>query len=169
MMVTVHSLPVVSIDPLVNDSVCNTSGLLTLPSATPLGGTFFGTGVTGNEFDPASAGIGNHFVYYTYTDSNGCFGVDTVSIYVLNCTGIEENANNNIILFPNPFESRLEISSAYMIDKINLFDLNGRLITCIEEPKNRYILQLAHLNSGSYIIEMISGNASIKALVTKSN
>ena len=169
MMVTVHSLPVVSIDPLVNDSVCNTSGLLTLPSATPLGGTFFGTGVTGNEFDPASAGIGDHFVYYTYTDSNGCFGVDTVSIYVLNCTGIEENANNNIILFPNPFESRLEISSAYMIDKINLFDLNGRLITCIEEPKNRYILQLAHLNSGSYIIEMISGNASIKALVTKSN
>ncbi len=169
MIVTVHSLPVVSIEPLVNDSICNTSGLLTLPSATPLGGTFFGTGVTGNEFDPASAGIGNHFVYYTYTDSNGCFGVDTVSIYVLNCTGIEENANNNIILFPNPFESRLEISSAYMIDKINLFDLNGRLITCIEEPKNRYLLQLAHLNSGSYIIEMISGNASLKALVTKSN
>lgn len=40
--------------------------------ATPAGGTFSGIGVTGNNFNPATAGIGNHIVTYNFTDNNNC-------------------------------------------------------------------------------------------------
>ena len=39
-------------------------------TATPVGGTFSGLGVTGNQFDPTPA-IGTNIVSYTYTQS-GC-------------------------------------------------------------------------------------------------
>jgi len=51
--------------------LCEDAGTQTL-SASPTGGTFSGTGVSGNSFDPASAGVGSHIVTYTFTDGNGC-------------------------------------------------------------------------------------------------
>lgn len=38
----------------------------------PAGGTFSGNGVSGNTFNPAVAGPGNHFIYYSVSDSTGC-------------------------------------------------------------------------------------------------
>lgn len=50
-------------------------------SATPIGGTWSGYGVTGNTFDPVAAGIGSHIVKYTY--SNGyCDNEESVSVDV---------------------------------------------------------------------------------------
>ncbi|GIV34153.1 MAG: hypothetical protein KatS3mg031_1688 [Chitinophagales bacterium] len=41
--------------------------------ASPFGGTFSGPGVTGNQFDPAAAGVGGPYVItYTFTDTIGC-------------------------------------------------------------------------------------------------
>ncbi|MEM9144033.1 MAG: gliding motility-associated C-terminal domain-containing protein, partial [Bacteroidota bacterium] len=50
--------------------------------ASPAGGTFSGTAVTGNSFDPAVAGIGTHTLTYSYTDGNGCTNTDMTSIIV---------------------------------------------------------------------------------------
>ncbi len=41
-------------------------------SGSPSGGTFSGTGITGNTFDPAAAGPGTHSITYTYTNTHGC-------------------------------------------------------------------------------------------------
>ncbi len=43
-------------------TLCENAGLLPLTSATPSGGTYTGTGVTGNDFDPMAAGVGTHTV-----------------------------------------------------------------------------------------------------------
>ncbi|GEM_PF-4649469 len=45
-------------------NLCVNGGSVVL-SATPAGGTFTGTGLTGNVFDPQSAGLGNHTITYT--------------------------------------------------------------------------------------------------------
>jgi len=52
-------------------SYCENGAAVTL-QALPTGGTFSGTGVTGNTFEPASAGVGTHTLSYTYTDNAGC-------------------------------------------------------------------------------------------------
>jgi gliding motility-associated-like protein len=40
--------------------------------ASPSGGVFTGAGISGNQFDPGAAGIGNHTILYKYTANNGC-------------------------------------------------------------------------------------------------
>ena len=59
---------------------CVSSGLVAL-SGTPAGGTFTGPGVTGTNFNPATAGIGTHTINYYYT-SGGCTGSATTNIIV---------------------------------------------------------------------------------------
>lgn len=60
---------------------CSGDAAVTL-TGTPAGGTFSGTGISGNSFDPAAAGIGGPYtITYTYTDPQaGCTAtVDTVT------------------------------------------------------------------------------------------
>ncbi len=47
-------------------------------SATPLGGTFIGAGISGTTFTPAMAGPGNHSIVYQFIDTNNCINTDTV-------------------------------------------------------------------------------------------
>ena len=52
--------------------------------ATPLEGTFSGTGVTDSIFDPNIAGVGTHVItYQTLIDRFGCDNKDTIHIQVL--------------------------------------------------------------------------------------
>ncbi|NVK27394.1 MAG: PKD domain-containing protein [Flavobacteriia bacterium] len=48
----------------------------------PLGGVFYGNGVNGQVFSASAAGTGQHWVYYSYNDTAGCEGIDSVSILV---------------------------------------------------------------------------------------
>ncbi|HTO36941.1 MAG TPA: gliding motility-associated C-terminal domain-containing protein, partial [Brumimicrobium sp.] len=77
--VTVNALPVVSIDPVAD--LCINNDLITL-SGNPVGGTFSGVGINGNNFDPSIAGIGTHIITYDYTDGNGCENSSTTTIVV---------------------------------------------------------------------------------------
>lgn len=76
--ITVNGLPVVSAGTY--PSQCAKGSLLTL-SGSPAGGTFSGTGVTGNTFDPA-AGAGTYTITYTYTNANGCTNSNSTNILV---------------------------------------------------------------------------------------
>ncbi|MFQ3576298.1 MAG: hypothetical protein SNJ77_07680, partial [Cytophagales bacterium] len=77
--ITVNPLPLVSIDPI--SSLCVNSLSVTL-TASPLGGTFSGAGVSGNQFTPSAAGVGNHIITYTFTDGNGCTNSSSTSVTV---------------------------------------------------------------------------------------
>jgi PKD repeat protein len=79
--VTVIPVPVVSITP-VGTVYINTQPV-TL-RATPVGGTFSGSGVTAGVFDPNTAGVGTHIIkYQTYADIFGCYAEDTIHIQVI--------------------------------------------------------------------------------------
>lgn len=78
--VTVNPLPVITFSNI-NSGYCIDNGLVAL-SATPAGGTFSGTYVSSSNFDPQSAGVGTHYVSYSYTDNNGCFNSDSIAITV---------------------------------------------------------------------------------------
>jgi len=77
----VQTLPVVSIFGL-SPMYCINSSPITL-TANPPGGTFSGSGVTGNQFDPDSAGgNGTYLIKYIYTDSLGCVGASSTNVTV---------------------------------------------------------------------------------------
>ena len=61
-------------------------GLITIP-VTPEGGTFSGPGMTGNQFDPEAAGIGDHVINYTVTLPCGTIS-DDITLFVVDCCPI---------------------------------------------------------------------------------
>ncbi len=65
--ITVNPLPTITFNPVAD--VCQNSGTVNLV-ATPAGGTFTGTNVTGNSFNPTT--IGTFTITYDFTDGNGC-------------------------------------------------------------------------------------------------
>lgn len=53
----------------------------------PSGGSYSGTGVSGNNFNPSNAGLGLKNLSYSYTDGNGCNGIANSSTIVFDTTG----------------------------------------------------------------------------------
>jgi len=106
---TVNALPIISFTGL-NTNYCvndNSTDLVGNPS----GGTFSGTGISGANFNPTTAGTGNFDIVYSYTDGNGCTNSDTNSTIVnalpsisfsgLDATYCENNANDTLIGLPS--------------------------------------------------------------------
>src|SRR6185369_2788000 len=75
-----------SITPVVPQCVENSSPV-TL-TGNPAGGTFSGTGVTGNQFNPAAAGVGTWTVTYSVTNTLGCTATATTKITVQRCSQV---------------------------------------------------------------------------------
>jgi RHS repeat-associated protein len=89
-----------------NQSACISSSSFSL-SASPSGGTWSGTGVSGNNFNPSLAGAGNHTLIYTYTDqSTGCTNSASKVITVGPTVSVNNmyscNTNNAFSLFASP-------------------------------------------------------------------
>ena len=64
------------------DTLCQESAPVTLTAHDP-GGRWSGTGVTGNTFDPAAAGAGNHVIRYDITNASGCSDYDQITVTVV--------------------------------------------------------------------------------------
>ncbi len=60
---------------------CIDASAVTL-TGTPSGGTFSGTGISGNTFDPALAGVGTFTITYDYDDGGACFYTTTLPVTV---------------------------------------------------------------------------------------
>jgi hypothetical protein len=90
---TVNPLPAVTLSSF--NSVCNTSAPFTLTGGSPIGGTYVGTGVSSNVFNPSTAGTGSFVISYFYTTPAGCSANDTSIIVVTNCSSCTNVATAN--------------------------------------------------------------------------
>ena len=75
-VLTVNPLPTVSCGTF--PTACDIDPLIPLVGSPP-GGTWSGTGVTGDDFDPS---VGTQLLSYSFTDGNGCSNTCTVTIAV---------------------------------------------------------------------------------------
>lgn len=89
---TVNALPNLSVSGL-SASYCTSDPSVSL-TGSPSGGQFSGSGVSGNSFNPASAGAGTHTITYNYTDGNGCSNSTTLTTTVN--TAPVANAGTNV-------------------------------------------------------------------------
>lgn len=94
--VTVNDLPTVDAGTLLEGCISDLS--LVLSGESPAGGTWSGITVTGNIFNPSSAGIGDHIITYTYTNGNGCTNSDPRTVRVNALPLVEAGTNINICI-----------------------------------------------------------------------
>ncbi|MFT5386817.1 MAG: hypothetical protein ACI81W_004235, partial [Saprospiraceae bacterium] len=70
-VIFVEELPIITV-PL-GDDFCEDASIISLSAATPIGGTWQGNGIQGNNFNPQIAGVGIHALTYYYTNPmTGC-------------------------------------------------------------------------------------------------
>ena len=66
-------------------------------------------------------------------------------------------------IYPNPANNVLNIVSYTVgIDKINIYNLNGQLVLNKEVNNNQKTLNISSLESGIYIVDILSENTSVK-------
>jgi large repetitive protein len=98
----VNALPTVNAN---DTSYCNTPGLVKLPLAQPLNGTWSGTGLNNNQFSPEQAGgVGNYTLIYTFTDQNNCKSSDSARISVVSPQTIDAGADSSFCISTKPFD-----------------------------------------------------------------
>ncbi|MCX6273813.1 MAG: T9SS type A sorting domain-containing protein [Bacteroidetes bacterium] len=152
------------------DSICSVSSPVTL-SGNPSGGTFTGSGIVGNIFNPSLAALGNNTITYTFVDSLGCSWPISHIVNVSICTGIEEisRANQFISAYPNPAGNSTTILY-YSGDRenfsITLIDLVGRTILENEgismKGNNTQLISLDKLSKGIYTLRLSIGERVLK-------
>ncbi len=135
-------------------------------TGTPSNGTWSGTGVSGNQFDP-SVGAGSYSPLYTYTDANGCTGTAGVTIVVSECTGITENNSGSLMtLYPNPNNGQFNIVFAADVADVivEITDVEGRTVqtqqlnSVVAGTNN--IISMENAANGFYIVKVIANGSS---------
>src|SRR5690606_14560951 len=77
--IEVNPAPMVSVTP--PGDFCEDAPAVVI-SASPPGGVWTGPVGPNGEFDPASAGPGNHSITYTFTNAFGCEDMETINVQV---------------------------------------------------------------------------------------
>jgi PKD repeat protein len=147
--ITVNPLPTVTLANFT--TVCDTDGSFALTGGTPTGGSYSGTGVTNNNFNPSTAGAGTYTITYTATQ-NGCSNTATNTIQVDACAGIDEVLSNLVVIYPNPTGGMLTVKDI-PLDKViemELIDAAGRKVETWKLTNSVFNVDLSNYASGSY-------------------
>lgn len=130
------------------DTVCAQGLSQALPLSIPPGGIYFGTGVFEDSFDPNLAGVGEHMIYYQYTNNDGCTSLDSTKIWVENCLSLTESDQYYCYVYPNPSIESITVISSNFIESIDIYNMLGSKLIFSTQNK----IDLSSLSSGNYII-----------------
>lgn len=157
--ITVNAAPIVSLAS--QPTVCSDIAAFALSGGNPSGGIFSGAGVNAGNFNPATAGVGTHNVFYAYTSPEGCTATANQPLVVNNCAGIEDvNAANNLLIYPSPTKDILFIdfeTSSFSKANIQLLALDGKIVyqkTMELGTKFNHQIETNTLPNGIYLIKI---------------
>lgn len=154
----VVSLPNVTLNSFVTDTLCFNHDQVDLPMGTPFGGSYSGIGVNTDSFDPIVSGVGEFEVLYLYQDLNGCENSDTTKIFVSLCSDINEGFNDlGIKIYPNPNDGFFLIEAPKELSKkfsIKIIDNNSKSIFETKLPIDGYktLIDIREESNGVYFL-----------------
>ena len=151
---------------LTEDTWCDNGGNLDL-SAFPEGGVFSGDGVSGSEYIPTIGTEEQVEITYTFTNESGCTSQAVQSLFVDNCSGVDESESMSFDLFPNPAEDCIKITTnaqgAYAVMIVNA---HGQLVRSLALSSPMSAIDITDLSSGVYeLVLMQNGRKVTKRFV----
>jgi hypothetical protein len=151
------------------DTICLNGGMIGL-TASPAGGIFNGPGVSGNQLDPLTAGIGNHGIHYSYTDTNNCIYSIVDSVFIDVCNAINVFNTGALRCWPDPATDELFISTAQAgLLQIEITGSNGAVVRTQTVASNNGMIRLdvALLSPGIYFVKVENGTTVERARFIK--
>ncbi len=167
--VTVNALPTVTLT-LPVSMLCVYNSATTLSGGAPAGGSYSGTGVSGGNFDPASAGLGNQTVTYDYTDANGCANSATDNILVDECLGINEFSQEGLVAYPNPGKGVFTVSmdEKNQLTDLKVVDLQGKIMDAgLTIQGTEVSIDLTKASNGVYLLQALSNGEPVSVRLVK--
>lgn len=137
----------------------------------PIGGDATGTGVSGGFFNPMAAGIGTHFVYYTYSNLDGCIAVDSLKLTVVDCLGLNDDELKNITVYPNPADNLTTIDFGRNLEGKYQLQITNEIGKVVYQSdfifQNKLEIDLEKFSPGTYILTLFNIDGSEIKVVSK--
>jgi PKD repeat protein len=164
-VITVHALPNVSfVEP---NMACLDWTPYVIQGGIPFGGSYSGTGLTANVFNPSAAGIGSHEITYTYTDVNSCTNTAIATLVVDDCAGLSSLESEVLYLYPNPSSGIMKFSVVQEnLISIQVFDEAGRIVKFLQPNSSVNEISLSELADGLYTVIINRGESQLIQKVT---
>ena len=133
----------------------------TMMTGNPPGGAFSGPGVSGTNFNPATAGPGTHNITYTFTDANGCQGTTSFTVTVNNPLAIQGPTDEpyQALIYPNPSSGDVLMQLYTLkpgICTLDILDITGRQLqtsqSFIQSGANQIPFKIDH--AGIYLVRL---------------
>lgn len=127
--------------------------------------------VYGNQNDQIEFKIYDHRSgkIHSVSNENMLFSINGITgnpaePYILNMTGevsIDEFAIDNLKVYPNPAKEVVVIAYSNEIQKIELFDAQGRVLKTIETPSTEIRMSIDELSGGIYFVKIYTNDSCI--------
>jgi len=170
-IVAVNSLPGVDLGP--DDTICfdspyNPDSIIL--DATCPGCTYFWMDATTDSVYlviGSVVGLGPHLYFVIVTDINGCQNTDSVTITVIDDSGIEDMVNNDIDInvFPNPNNGTFYVSIDGLTNNtfdLVIFNVNKQVVfkKKLKNNSGKYNKQIniSDFSKGIYYLKLVDGN-----------
>lgn len=128
---------------------------------TPIGGTSL----------PNTTPLTDNNTYFAAQSSGGCESRNTLTNRLAVTTLLVLNADQfsakEIQIKPNPVLDVVQIESSVLVEKVQLFSLDGREILSESNPFKSTSLDLSHLNSGVYFITLSAKTGKVTQKIIK--
>lgn len=151
--VTINALPAVTLGNFTD--VCVYNPAFALSGGTPAGGSYSGTGVSGGNFNPATAGVGTETITYSYTDgTTTCSNTATNTINVEECLGLNDNEINTVSVYPNPTDGKLTLSNLVGNTAFKVVSVSGQVVLSGVASTTANSIDLSSFENGIYVLQL---------------
>lgn len=148
---------------------CTNSSAVTMNAYSIWGGSYSGTGVSGNLFNPAIAGAGTHTIGFTSTNgSTGCSYTSVQTVTVSTCASLSEtSANSAIRLYPNPSNSFIHIENAAgNMRQLKIYNILGCEVMAVQPDAEKTNIDVRNFPQGNYLIEISTHHKTERRKIT---
>lgn len=149
--IAVYASPTISIG--ADTTICH-NAVWEMILSTNLEGTHIWSDSSSADTLLISGIFGNYWV--TFTDSNGCFGSDTISIIEEFCPNLGNNdvfKGDEITVYPNPAKDVLQVYSPNNISQIDFYSSQGELVLSKPVLNNvTHSIDVSSLTKGIYFV-----------------
>lgn len=151
-----------------DETICSDATPFELNGADPMGGIWSGDGVSNGIFDPAVAGLGTHTLSYFVQGDGACIlpATATIAVEVITCTSVDEFTSRSIALYPNSITTSFRIEGE-ALQQLIILDMNGRVIESAIIRGNSYQHDMSSYAIGTYLIKVVSHQATEMFKVVK--
>ena len=143
------------------DTICLEETVVACPVGTPSGGVYSGAGIDSIVLYTADAGVGQHYITYTYTDQYGCTSSDSTLANIVQCLdgvgikGLNANGGFEFVVYPNPNRGRFTFkhNSSQLLD-CTIYSSDGKLVKAFTVNQKQEEVTFENQAEGLYMMRI---------------